>query len=78
MSDAPDSGELMEMLGHPRGWRVRGNAIEGLVEVHTPNAIGALLSAVYDESPHVASTADHTLHTFGAEVALLCWHDGSY
>lgn len=68
MSTETDFEALIEKLHHPRDWRVRKEAIIDLAEHKTTEAINAILTALYDESPHVVQAATHQLRGFGKDA----------
>jgi HEAT repeat protein len=58
--------QLKEELKHPRDWRVRQEAVKYLAEHNTSEAMEAIVTALYDESPHVVHSATHVLPQFGS------------
>lgn len=66
MSNHTEFEKLLVALQDQRDWRVRQKAVEQLSEVHTVEAMNAILTALYDESPHVVHTASIKLEKFGS------------
>lgn len=57
--------QLLDMLNDKRDWRVRNEAITELAKLKSPKALDTILSALYDESPHVVRHACDLLTQFG-------------
>lgn len=60
--------ELVKMLEDKRDWRVRVEGIKGLAEIATYDAMEAITSCLYDESPHVVHAASKALEGFGGQA----------
>lgn len=57
--------ETLRQLHHDRDWRERAEAVRKLAVLGTDEAMQAILSALYDESPHVRLEAAGLLTRFG-------------
>lgn len=65
MNEHIDFGTLIQELHHKRDWRVRQQAVRKLAELGTDQALQSVVSALYDESPHVVQAAAGNLWAFG-------------
>lgn len=65
MNEHVDFGTLIQELHHKRDWRVRQLAVRKLAKLGTDQALQSVVSALYDESPHVVQSAAGNLRAFG-------------
>src|SRR5687767_12598488 len=66
MSTPQTFDELIVELKHPRDWRVRQHAVKKLAQYETKQAMDAIMTALYDESPHVVQTASSAIAQYGS------------